>query len=118
MTLRGSRPARWLGHRGQRGRAHRVLGGVGGDLDPAADLAVDLHRVGDRLGRPAAPGRRPGTSAYASDVVVAQPPPQLLGHVRGERRQHQHQRLGHLARRRRPAAVSPLVSSISLAIAC
>ena len=38
-----------------------VLGGVGRDLDPAADLAVDLHRVGDRLGRPAAPGRRPGS---------------------------------------------------------
>ena len=60
MTLRGSRPSSAAATSASAAARTVVLGGVGGDLDPAAHLAVDLHRVGDRLGRPAAPGRPPG----------------------------------------------------------
>ena len=72
--------------------------GVGGDRDDRAHLAVDLHRHLDPVLdqqrrvdlRELLPGQR---------LLVAQPGPQLLGGVRGQRRQHQRQRLGHRPRR-------------------
>ena len=69
------------------------------DLDPAADLAVDLHRVGDRTRPPAGPGRPPGSRRRPASSAWPSSLPQLLGQVRRERRHHQHQRLDHLAGR-------------------
>ena len=91
--------------------------GVGGDRDVAAHLAVDLHRVLDGV---VDEQRRVGLGErlVGDRLVVAEAAPQLLADVRGERRHHQHQRLGHLAAsRRRPSLVRWLLSSISLAIA-
>ena len=62
-------------------------------------------------------GSATGNGANVSDAVVAQPAPQLLGDVRRERRDHQHQRLGDLARHARRSLVRALFSSISLAMA-
>ena len=83
---------------GQRRGLQRVGVGVGGHRDAAADLAVDLHRVLDgvldevlRVGHRERPVRQRG--------VVAQPLPQLLGQVRRQRRDHQHQRLHRRPRR-------------------
>ena len=46
-----------------------------------------------------------GNGAQASEPVVAQPRPQLLGQVRGQRRHQQHQRLDDRPRHRRRRAV-------------
>ena len=90
---------------------------VGGDRDPAPHLALDLDRVLDAVVDQI---RRVGhrERAVGQEVAVAQPLPQFLGDVRGQRRGHQHQRLGHQPRRRRmPDLVTWLFSTISLAMA-
>ena len=83
----------------------------------AAHLAVDLHRVLDGVLDQV---RRVGLRerAVRQRRVVAQPLPQLLGQVRGQRRDHQHERLDRRARHRsRCSLVRWLVYSISLAAA-
>ena len=88
-----------------------VLRAVGRHGHPAADLAVDLHRDHDLVG----PGDL-GVEAPASGANTMPPSwpsvlPQLLGHVRRERRQHQDQRLDRLLEHGRVSGRSPAAAS-------
>ena len=73
----------------------------GRDRDLAAHLAVHLHRnlehVGFEKGR-----IRDGPGVVRERLLVPEPLPQLLGEMRRERRQQQHERLGRGARHLRP----------------
>src|SRR4030095_6471154 len=88
--------------RGQRRRARIRLGGVAGELDASAHLAVyldgELDHVVDREGLvPRWPG------LVRERRRVAEMPPQLLGDVRRERRDEEDQRPHRLAWRREEA---------------
>jgi hypothetical protein len=69
------------------------LAGGGGDLDAEPALAVDLDGQGHG-GLGGQGGVRLRERLVRQRGGVAQPLPQLLGDVRGQRRHHQDQRLG------------------------
>ena len=98
MTFFGVAPPTAAATLGSASAAASTVGGVGvgGHGDVAADLAVDLHRVLD--GVVDEQGRvGDGERGVRDAAVVAEAQPQLLADVRGERGDHQHERLGDLA---------------------
>ena len=104
MTLRTSRPSSApLDVRlGQRQRTQVVVGDVGGHLGPTAHLALHLDDARDRCPRTRYGGSATGNGSCASDAVVAQARPQLLGDVRAPPA-----RSSARAARPRPAGSSP-----------
>ena len=75
------------------------VGRAGGDRAPAPrTLPLTCTGISTSSSTSYA-GSAIGNGSYASVSVVPEPRPQLLGDVRRERREHQHQRLHDLARR-------------------
>ena len=99
MTRRTSAPSSSAATRSSaRAAASIGLGvGVGRHVDSRADLAVEPHRDLDRL---VDQQRRVGLGErlVGQRVGMAQPGPQLLADVRGQRCQQQHQRFHHRTR--------------------
>ena len=78
-----------------------ALAGIGGHRDLAADFAVDLHRNLDHIGVQVLRIGL-GPPLVGERLLMAQALPELLGDVRREGREQQHERLGDAARHARP----------------
>src|ERR1022692_3962147 len=78
-----------------------LLAGVRRDLDPEPDPAVHLYWQHDgRLGRQRLVGL--ANRCVAPGPLVPEAGPEFLGDMRGQRRNHEHQRLGERQRHRSP----------------
>src|ERR1022692_1821313 len=83
-----------------------LLAGVRRDLDPEPDPAVHLDWQHDgRLGRQRLVGL--GKRCLADGLLVPEAGPEFLGYMRGQRRDHEHQRLGEWPRHHSPGRGDP-----------